>query len=56
MLLEIHRSVCCEEVNSREWEQTHEKSVSQTGGMQKSIKLWEEHKDMFAVWCSALLY
>jgi len=31
-LLEIHRNERCEEVSSREWEQIHEKSVSQTGG------------------------
>jgi len=47
-LLEIHRNERCEEVSSREWEQIHEKSASQTGGwcmeleevwMLKSVKL-----------------
>jgi len=31
-LLEIHRNERCEAVSFREWEQTHEKIVSQTGG------------------------
>jgi len=48
-LLEIHRNESCEAVSSREWEQIHGKSVSQTGGwyveleevwMWKSVKLW----------------
>jgi len=48
-LLEIHRNEGCEAVSSKEWEQIHRKSVSQTGGwyveleevwMRRSIKLW----------------
>jgi len=44
-------------VSSREWEQIHRKSVSQTGGwyveleelwMLKSVKLWWEHMDITA--------
>jgi len=31
-LLEIHKNEHCEEVSSKEWEQAHKKSVSQTGG------------------------
>jgi len=56
-LLEIHRNERCEAVSSREWEQIHEKSASQTGGwrveleevwMRKSVKLWWEHMDKTA--------
>jgi len=32
-LLETHRNERCEAVSSREWEQIHERSVSQTGGL-----------------------
>jgi len=48
-LLEIHKNERCETMSSREWEQMHRKSVSQTGGwyveleeawMWKSVKLW----------------
>jgi len=31
-LLEIHKNERCEAVSSREWEQMHRNSVSQTGG------------------------
>jgi len=48
-LLEIHKNERCKAMSSREWEQMHRKSVSQTGGwyveleevwMWKSVKLW----------------
>jgi len=48
-LLEIHKNEHCEAMSSREWEQMHRKSESQTGGwyvelgevwMWKSVKLW----------------
>jgi len=31
-LLEIHKNELCEAMSSREWEQMHRNSVSQTGG------------------------
>jgi len=46
-LLEIHKNERCEAMSSREWEQMHRKSMSQTGDwyveevwMWKSVKLW----------------
>jgi len=51
-LLEIHRNERCEAVSSREWEQTHEKSVSQTGGwyveLEESLNV-EESKALVGV-------
>jgi len=56
-LLEIHKNEHCEAVSSREWEQMHRKSESQTGGwyvelgevwMWKSVKLWWERMHITA--------
>ena len=50
MLLEIHRNECCEAVSSREREQVHKKSMSQTACSIFTTR-WYAERSYATVYC-----